>query len=143
MPIVQSILKRSPYTVRKNLAPVTIFLGMDPTSPLSSLKRSKTCSVTDNSAEMKEIEQNMTSTKEIIKELLPIIKDELQLNRKLSREAASRGIPAKFTEGDFVLVALEEFFKGEKLALRWRGPRRVVKGVSDYVYTVEYLRNGS
>lgn len=48
----------------------------------------------------------------------------------------------KFSEGDYVLVAREDFSAGEKLALRWRGPRRVVKAVSDYVYTVEDLRNG-
>ena len=48
----------------------------------------------------------------------------------------------KFAEDDFVLVAKEDLSAGEKLTLRWRGPPRVLKPVSDYVYTVEDLRNG-
>lgn len=32
---------------------------------------------------------------------------------------------------------------GNKLALRWRGLRRILKAVSDYVFTVEYFFNGS
>jgi len=44
---------------------------------------------------------------------------------------------------DFVLVARENFFAGEKSALRWRGPRRITKAISDYVYQVEDLRDGN
>lgn len=67
VPIVQSILNGSQSTAQKNLAPVTIFLGIHLTIPLSSFKRSKTCSVTDSSASMKDIEQSLTSKKGIIK----------------------------------------------------------------------------
>jgi len=44
-------------------------------------------------------------------------------------------------DGDYFLLAREEFFKGEKLALRWRSPRIIVKALSDYVFQVEDLRN--
>ncbi len=40
-------------------------------------------------------------------------------------------------------MAREDFSEGEKLALRWRGPRRVIKANSDFVFQVEYLRNGA
>lgn len=40
------------------------------------------------------------------------------------------------------MVAREEFHTGEKLALRWRGPRRVVNALLNYVFQVEDLRNG-
>lgn len=143
VPIVQSVLNWSPSTARKNLAPVTIFLGMHPNNLLSSFKRSKKYAVPDSSAAMTEITRGLTTTKTILEELHPIVNNALQQNRKLSREVASQGVPAKFMEGDFVLVARQNFFKGEKLALRGREPRRVVKTVSNYVYNVEDLRNGS
>ena len=47
------------------------------------------------------------------------------------------------TEGDYVLVAREYFSSGEKLALRLRGPWRVVKALFDYIFHVIDLRNGS
>ena len=53
-----------------------------------------------------------------------------------------RGDLPNFTEGDYVLVAREDFFAGEKLAVRWRGPRRIIKALNDYVFQVEDLRNG-
>ena len=38
-------------------------------------------------------------------------------------------------------MAREHFHAGEKLCLRWRGPRRIVHAVNDYVYIVEDVRN--
>lgn len=47
-----------------------------------------------------------------------------------------------FTEGDYVLVAKEERHAGQKLALRWRGPRRVIRAANDCTYEVEDLQTG-
>lgn len=54
-----------------------------------------------------------------------------------------KGQLAKFSEGDYVLVAREDLFEDEKLCLRCRGPRQVVKELSDYVFRVEDLHNGN
>lgn len=40
-------------------------------------------------------------------------------------------------------MARSDFRSGEKLSLRWRGPKRVVKAVNDYIYQVEDLRDGT
>lgn len=40
------------------------------------------------------------------------------------------------------MVARKDFHVGEKLSLRWRKPRRVIKALNDYVYQEEDLRNG-
>lgn len=45
-------------------------------------------------------------------------------------------------EGEYVLVARNDFFEGEKLCLCWRGLRRVPKAVNSSVHQVEELRNG-
>lgn len=72
-----------------------------------------------------------------------VIPNTLHANRERDREAAEPGQLMNFSEGDFVLVAREEFNKDEKLCLRWRDPRRVTKAISNYVYQVEDLRNGA
>lgn len=74
--------------------------------------------------------------------LHPIVHNTLKENWARSRLDASRRKLPNFVEGDFVLVSREEFHAGEKLALRWRGPRRVVKALNDLVYQAEDLRNG-
>jgi hypothetical protein len=48
-------------------------------------------------------------------------------------------VPASFDIGDFVLVAKRDFRGGEKLALRWHGPYRILAIRSDYVTDVEDL----
>lgn len=85
---------------------------------------------------------NMASLQDRIEALNPEIASALYENRKRSRIAAEKGVPANFSAGDFVLVAREHFNEGEKLYLRWRGPRRVVSAINDWVYLVEDLRNG-
>lgn len=47
-----------------------------------------------------------------------------------------------YTEGDYVLVACEDILAGERLSLRWRGPRCILRSRNDYVYEVQDLRNG-
>ena len=85
---------------------------------------------------------NVRKLQEKLAELHPVVQNYLQDYRKKSREAVKRGALPKFTEGDFVLVARSDFHAGEKLALRWRGPRRIIKALNDHVYQVEDLRNG-
>lgn len=70
-----------------------------------------------------------------VSKLRPIVQKALQDNRERQR---SQSAP-NFTEGDFVLVAREDFSAGENFSLRWRGTRRIVRSVNDYVYKVEDL----
>jgi hypothetical protein len=62
---------------------------------------------------------------------------------RAQRNKAAHLQPANFDVGDFVLVAKQDFAAGEKLTLRWRGPRKVVRVLSDYVCAVEDLRDSS
>lgn len=63
-------------------------------------------------------------------------------NLERSSKAASRGKPATLSQGDFVLVSREDFHEGDKLFLRWRGPRLIENYIMYYVYLVVDLRNG-
>lgn len=72
----------------------------------------------------------------------PLVHSHTQKERERIRDARCKGQLASSSEGDYVLVAREDFFEGEKLCLRWCGPRRVVKALREYVFRVEDLRNG-
>ena len=86
---------------------------------------------------------NIRALQDRMDELHPLVQKALQSHRDNSRRAASKGRLPNFTEGDFVLVAQDSYKAGEKLALRWRGPRRVIQARSEFVYQVEDLRNGA
>ncbi len=86
---------------------------------------------------------NLEMSQRTIQELHPIIATSLKQNCEFARKAAKRGELPRSTEGDFILGARGELLQGEKLALRWTRARRVIKALSDFVFTLEDLRNGS
>lgn len=76
-----------------------------------------------------------------VADLHPVVQDALSSNRIRIWDAMSREELPKFLEGDFVLVAWDNFTAGEKLSLRFHGPRTVEKALSNYVFQAEDLRN--
>lgn len=142
LPIVQSALNNAPSPQRRNIPPVTAFTGLDSSPPIATFIRSSTTTPMTISDVARERAVNLYALQTKIAELHPLVQESLESSRKRIRESSSRGKLPKFAEGDFVLVARDDFTAGEKLSLRWRGPRRVVKAVSDYVFQVEDLRNG-
>ena len=143
LPLIQSALNNAPSTARDNIAPITAFLGKEPTPAISTFIRTATAepiSVTDLQRERC---INVRALQDRMDELHPLVQGALQSHRDNSRRAASKGRLPNFTEGDFVLVAQDSYKAGEKLALRGRGPRRVIKARSEFVCQVEDLRNGA
>lgn len=65
--------------------------------------------------------------------LHPRVQLTLSMHKKHSSEAASKGHLPDSSKRDYVLVARSDFRADEKLFLRWRGPRRVVKDLNHYV----------
>ena len=143
VPILQNALHNAPSSQRKRMAPVIIFLGHQPTTPLSVYKLPSTAVISSFSDTLMERYKNLNDIQTVLEEIHPIIDDYLQESRKASRLRQSKGKAAQFEQEDFVLVAREEFHKNEKLCLRWRGPRRVNKIVSDWIVNVENLGNGA
>lgn len=84
----------------------------------------------------------ISNLQKLAAELHPMVNQTLQHNRQRARDAQSRGFLPKFVEGDYVLVARDEFFEGEKLCLRLCGPRRIVKVLNDYLFQVQDIRTG-
>lgn len=142
LPMVQHALNNAPSPQRRNTAPVTAFAGLDPSPPISTFYRSSTQTIVEVDDVHRERIMNIESLRARMEELHPVIHEAVERNRRSNRQANSKGVLPNFMEGDFVLVARDEFTVGEKLQLRWRGPRRIVKALSDYVFQVEDLRTG-
>lgn len=50
---------------------------------------------------------------------------------------------ANVSKVDYVLVARDQYFEGEKLYLHWLGLRRVAEPMIEYVYKFEDIWNGN
>lgn len=74
--------------------------------------------------------------------LHPLVQHSLQRERKRMRTQRGRGRLANFNDGEFVLVAREDFNERQNLCLHWFGFRRFTKDLSDFVFVVKDLRSG-
>lgn len=142
LPVIQSALNNAPSPQRNNVSPITAFNGMEPSAPVNTFLRIETAKTMTIDEIVRERAIHVDELTKRMSDLHPVVHDALQENRARIRNATSKGTLPNFSEGDFVLVAREDFTAGEKLSLRWRGPRRVVKALSNYVFEVEDLRNG-
>ena len=118
MPLVQSALNNAPSPQRGNVAPITASTGMEPSPPLATFLRTVTTKPVTLSEVQRERAINTEALTARVAELHPLVEETVRNNRQKSRDSASRGTLPNFEEGDFVLVAREEFFAGKKLALR-------------------------
>ena len=143
LPVFQSVINNSLSPQRNNIAPITAFTGQQPSPPILTFLRSETATPITISIAQREKTLNVDSLVSFMDKLHPLIQSSLSENRRRIRDASSNGKLPNFIEGDFVLVARDEFFEDEKLCLRWRGPRRIVKCLNDHVFKVEDLRNGA
>lgn len=74
---------------------------------------------------------------EVMEYLYIVINEALMFNRSSNRKSNSKESLPYFIEGDFVLVAHEDFAAGEKLRLRLRVPRRIFQALINYAFKVE------
>lgn len=125
--LFQSALNISPSKHRDHKAPINTFLGRDPTPPIKTCMNTTTGTLVTIYDLAHERALNLSLLQERMDALHPKISLVLQENRERSRKPASRGKSANFSQGDFVLVAREDFQEGEKICLRWRGTRRIAK----------------
>jgi Integrase core domain len=138
--LVHSALNHSPSPQRGNVAPITPFTGLPASSPLLAL-------VSEDQAKpatLTEIEAQRALHLETIRPALDAIHkrclDSAAAHRTSwrSKRNSKRGTsPPKFDVGDFVLIAQRDTQSINKLSLRWRGPRRIVRVLSDHVYEIE------
>lgn len=142
VPIIQSIVNHSPSPQRSNIDPVTVFTRLPPPTPIKTFMQSDTSALVSVNDALVERAVNIKELISTMEKLRLIVHEAVSARRERAREHLSKGRLPNFPEGDYVLMARDDFFKREKLCLRWRGPRRIVKVHNDHVFDVEDLRNG-
>ena len=132
------VLNHTPRRNIANFAPITVFTGLQPESPLDSLLDAYAapggCPV-DSSVLLARIVRLQDSL-EVMRKKVSASRNEL---RERSR-ATQFAHPSNFAEGDFVLFdALDDSTRTRrsKLFVRWTGPYRVVTALSDWHYRIE------
>jgi hypothetical protein len=145
-PLIQAIINNSPSPQRDNIAPLTAFTGLPADNPLLSLypdPPGQALSISEiRTAQVLSINDLRKSVEALHKRC----SDASGAGRHRARAAHSQKravAPHNFDVGDFVLEAQRDTQARNKLALKWRGPRRVLEVISDYVFLVEDLETGN
>lgn len=142
LPLLQNALSNALSAARGNASPVMAFMNMEPTQLVSSFLGAATMKSVSVSKVQLERKLKMAALQERCAALHPAVQNTPQVTRNRSTEAVAKGNFPNFGDGDYVLVSRLDFHADEKLALRWRGLRRVVKALKGYVFQVEDLHNG-
>ena len=125
-----------------NRAPVTAFTGLPADNPLRLLvsEETKKCKYIDFIKA-----QQLVKVNQIHSALAEMHRDVAQSRTRARKAAVKRHNerthvqPVNFEVGDYVLVAHRTNNRGPKLNVKWKGPRRIVRAVSEFVYEVEDL----
>lgn len=107
---------------RQNIAPVTAFTVTATTLTISAFTRTSTAKLVTIKDVQRERSLTIDSLKTFVADLHPVVQRSVSCNCQIDRDAKSRGVIPNFTEGDYVLVARDDFKENEKLSIRWRGP---------------------
>ena len=148
VPIVQSALNNSILPRLGNRCPQTVFTGLPHSSPISTVLRRdsgviKICSLDEIRVRQRLKISDMQSSLDAMHKEVAVRNSN---RRKKAIEDYNRKVgvrPVNFTEGDFVLRGILERERAKKPALRWRGPYRVVRCLSEYIFVIEHLLTGS
>ncbi|KAH9109322.1 hypothetical protein AeMF1_015599 [Aphanomyces euteiches] len=141
LPLVQSALNQQPADRLGGEAPVKAFTGLGATPPLTGIVRADEADPKTIDWVKSEMAKHMADLAIALEEMHKEVK--ATADRKCAKARASRtkqrGVKlTKFALGDFVLVARALKHPG-KLTLRWKGPCRVVRVLSDHLMEVEQL----
>lgn len=146
LPLVQSILNHSRRSGLGNRAPITVFTGLPADNPLQTLLPSS--STAPASIDVIKAKRIMKADS-LIKALDEIHRD-TRLRRTKTREVAvtrhnekTHVQPVNFGVGDYVLVGQRTGKHGHKLLVTWRGPQRITRVMSNFVFECQDLISSS
>jgi hypothetical protein len=139
---VQMAINFNPSNRITGVAPVTAFMALPAQTPLKSFYMEKVFGEVPRIEEVqwsrevnKHIQDLQTTLDVMHKELVTAAERKLVTKRDRQKVSAR---PPNFEVGDFVLVG-RTLARGNKLALEWKGPCRVVGVQSHWLYDVQTL----
>jgi hypothetical protein len=144
-PVIQAIINNSPSPQRDNITKITAFTGLPADNPLLSIAPDPAGQVLSISAIRARQVLSISEWRESVEALHKRCNSASATGRDRSRSAHANkcGVAASnFDVGHFVLEAQRDTQAHKKLSLKWRGPKRVLKAISDYVFIVEDLGSG-
>jgi transposase InsO family protein len=139
--LVQMALNGRPSPRLKNQAPVTAMTALPADGLMKAIVKTKPVQVDDVQvvwSKQQEHMEHLCTSLELMHRECAEESEKLRKQARLRREKKSSVHNINFQEGDFVLVAAVGAH-ANKLAATWKGPRRIVQALSEYVYEVQNL----
>lgn len=141
VPLVQSALNQMPADRLGGIAPVTAFTALPATPPIATILRPASTEVMNVDTVYQKQREHLLKVQASLQDMHRQVTDEAEKRRSQARKRreAKNGVTmVNFEIGDFVLVA-QVTGRVNKLAVHWRGPRRIVRALTDYVFEVQDL----
>jgi hypothetical protein len=141
LPMVQAVLNHQPADRLGNVAPVTAFLGLPATTPVSGIRPYEEPTDATEAEVSAVVRQHVEDLADALEGLHREVtrQSDRRKETKRQRRAKQVGEPLpKLSIGEYVLVGWVTAVPN-KLALRWRGPQRIVKAHNDWTFDVQDL----
>ena len=143
---VRSVLNRTPSNSLNGFTPLELFTGMSGFGPFNVLFYEEEDRIQGIPLLTEQVRTTFEKLKEHLYEMHRNVnswRNQKQAKKeKRARDAiysAENRFGVDFSVGDFVMLAVPNKKNHHKLVAKWRGPYRVTRAVSDYIYEVENL----
>lgn len=139
LPVVQAALNGMPADRLGGKSPLTAFTALPGGSQLTSILHPRDPADATVGWVAQEIQAHLDHVRQSLDDMHAEMVSSSEKRRRAARERHSRRQGVKlqrFSEGDFVLAATATGRSGNKLALIWRGPKRIVKALNDYTFEI-------
>jgi len=145
LPIIQAVLNNTLLDRLGGICPLSAFTTLPADSPLLTIKNGqvgtvKLASIDEARArQITEIGRVQKSLEEFHRRISGLTSASRK-KRVDAHNARTHVRPCNFDVGDYVLCGVRQRNIKRKLSLHWRGPRRIVRLLSDFLFETEDLR---
>ena len=142
---VKSVLNKTPSTSLNGYSPLQVFTGMEHFGPLDIIFHESEDIIQQLPPTSEEVMKKFMKLREHLEEIhkdLDVWRDKQSAKKSDRRKADHRKYGVDFDVGDFVMLAVPNRQNHHKIVAKWRGPYKVTRACSDYIYEVTNLSNG-
>jgi len=134
LPVVQFIINNTPTATLADYAPITVFTGRNPSSPVAAIFDGDTRII---------VPRAPRDVKQHVQRIQAAIADAVDSIQQIpARATVSSGKPVDFTVGDYVVTARPEVTTRDKTVPHWEGPAVVLEALNDLRYRVRDIASG-
>lgn len=137
VPLVTSVINNSPAPSLADYAPITVFMGREPSSPLDVIFNTTTHSLQHVPVATNEIVTHVRQ----LRDTLDTVRTRLAQRPTRARAPRTGEKEIDFDVGDYVLTATVDVKRVNKTAPIWRGPALVVERIDEKTFKVVDVGN--